>query len=151
LVEIHVNRNVFGRPGAPEASRPTKPKQRRSSIQRPLCDIAQTLTCGYQSSAFIPVSPEMADQAYHHSLTNHTPDNYNKHADFVYSAKNTAPIFELLEAKPGERIIDLGCGTGELTEIIREAVGDAGEVWGVDSSESMVSEQKPSYLNLPRS
>jgi ubiquinone/menaquinone biosynthesis C-methylase UbiE len=93
----------------------------------------------------------MADQAYHHSLTNHTPDNYNKHADFVYSAKNTAPIFELLEAKPGERIIDLGCGTGELTEIIREAVGDAGEVWGVDSSESMVSEQKPSYLNLPRS
>ncbi len=93
----------------------------------------------------------MADQAYHYSLTNHTPDNYNKHADFVYSAKNTAPIFELLEAKPGERIIDLGCGTGELTEIIREAVGDAGEVWGVDSSESMVSEQKPSYLNLPRS
>lgn len=151
-IHAHVNRNGFGRSGAPEASRPTKPKQRRSSKYNVLyATLLRLSPVGINHQLSFPVSPEMADQAYHHSLTNHTPDNYNKHADFVYSAKNTAPIFELLEAKPGERIIDLGCGTGELTEIIREAVGDAGEVWGVDSSESMVSEQKPSYLNLPRS
>ncbi len=81
----------------------------------------------------------MADRDYHTSQTNHTPDNYNKHADFVYSAKFTSPVLDLLGAKPGEKIIDLGCGTGELTETLLNAVGEQGEVWGVDSSENMAS------------
>ena len=81
----------------------------------------------------------MADTTLQSSLTAHTAENYNKHADFVYSAKFTTPVLGLLNAQPGERIIDLGCGTGVLTEIIRAAVGASGEVWGLDSSESMVS------------
>jgi ubiquinone/menaquinone biosynthesis C-methylase UbiE len=73
------------------------------------------------------------------SLSNHNPSNYNTHADFVYSAAYTAPVLSLLDAKPGERIIDLGCGTGELTEQISKIVGPEGTVVGLDSSESMVS------------
>ena len=83
-------------------------------------------------------SLEMNDHDYRHSLTNHVPQRYNKHADFVYSSKFTGPVLDLLGAKAGERIIDLGCGTGELTENIKDLVGDDGEVWAVDSSESMV-------------
>jgi ubiquinone/menaquinone biosynthesis C-methylase UbiE len=73
------------------------------------------------------------------SLTNHKADNYNKHADFVYSAAYTSPVLGLLAAKPGEKIVDLGCGTGELTEGIKDSVGESGEVVGIDSSENMVS------------
>lgn len=73
------------------------------------------------------------------SLSNHSASLYNKHSKFVYSAQFTAPVLGLLQAQPGERIIDLGCGTGELTIEIRKAVGPDGSVVGIDSSASMVS------------
>jgi ubiquinone/menaquinone biosynthesis C-methylase UbiE len=72
------------------------------------------------------------------SLTNHNPAVYNKNASFVYSAAYTAAVLGLLDAKKGERIVDLGCGTGELTMQLVEAVGEDGEVVGIDSNEQMV-------------
>ncbi|WVO13035.1 hypothetical protein L204_100644 [Cryptococcus depauperatus] len=72
------------------------------------------------------------------SLTTHHPDKYRTNASFVYSDENTAPVLRLLDAKPGERIIDLGCGTGELTQKIKDIVGDRGDVVGVDCNNSML-------------
>jgi trans-aconitate methyltransferase len=65
---------------------------------------------------------------------------YNKSAAFVYSPKFTAPVLEILAARPGEKIIDLGCGSGEVTVVIEKIVKQApgGVVVGVDYSESMV-------------
>lgn len=82
------------------------------------------------------------------ALANHTSQNYNEHASFVYSNKNTAPILQLLDAQRGENIADLGCGTGQLTEKIKTLVGE-GEVWGVDSSEDMVSELHVNRTDVP--
>lgn len=66
---------------------------------------------------------------------------YNKSVSFVYSSTFTAPVLELLSAQPGERIIDFGCGSGEVTleiqKILRRREG--GAIVGVDISESMVS------------
>ena len=62
---------------------------------------------------------------------------YNKTASFVYSAPFVAPVLKLLDAQPGERILDLGCGSGEVSLEIEQVVG-AGGVVGVDASESMV-------------
>jgi ubiquinone/menaquinone biosynthesis C-methylase UbiE len=45
----------------------------------------------------------------------------------------------LLTAQPGEVIVDLGCGTGELTARLCVAVGSSGRVVGIDSSQKMVS------------
>lgn len=72
------------------------------------------------------------------SLTNHTTENYLKHADFVFSDKHASPILNMLNAQPGEAIVDLGAGTGQLTEKIKLAVGESGTVVGIDSSEDMV-------------
>jgi SAM-dependent methyltransferase len=79
--------------------------------------------------------------------SNDSPDSsgwsathYNKAAPFVYSPEFTAPVLDLLAAKPGERIIDFGCGSGEVTMKIAEIVGSGGGlVVGVDFSENMVS------------
>jgi SAM-dependent methyltransferase len=52
----------------------------------------------------------------------------------------TAPVLNLLSAKPGEKIIDLGCGSGEVTLVLDKIVKQApgGLVVAVDYSESMV-------------
>jgi len=45
------------------------------------------------------------------------------------------PLIEMLAAKPGERVLDLGCGDGELAQKIAHT---GASVVGVDSSEAMV-------------
>ncbi|KAJ7808860.1 S-adenosyl-L-methionine-dependent methyltransferase [Mycena olivaceomarginata] len=74
---------------------------------------------------------------------------YNKSAAFVYSPAFTAPVLELLSAQPGERIIDLGCGSGEVTVVIDEIVKKApgGLVVAVDYSESMIAKAKEAGLD----
>lgn len=61
------------------------------------------------------------------------PNRYARNARFV--ADLGAPLLDLLEARPGERILDLGCGDGALTRRIAEA---GVEVVGVDSSAEQI-------------
>ncbi|KAI0078236.1 S-adenosyl-L-methionine-dependent methyltransferase [Panus rudis PR-1116 ss-1] len=78
---------------------------------------------------------------------------YNKNASFVYSDTFTSPVLSLLDPKPGEKIVDFGCGSGELTAKIGEVVtsGDEGVIVGVDSSENMLAKARLNGLkNLVR-
>jgi trans-aconitate methyltransferase len=61
------------------------------------------------------------------------PDVYAKNARFV--AELGQPVVELLAARPGERILDLGCGDGVLTQKLAELGCD---VVGVDASAALV-------------
>lgn len=67
-----------------------------------------------------------------------SPEKYNKHASFVYSKEFTTPVLSMLNPQPGEKIIDFGCGSGELTVQLQSIVGESGLVIGVDSSQNMV-------------
>ena len=60
-------------------------------------------------------------------------DDYRRHADFVPALGR--PVLDLLAPKPGERILDLGCGDGTLSLEIASA---GAAVAGVDSAKSMV-------------
>lgn len=42
------------------------------------------------------------------------------------------------DARPGERVLDIGCGTGGTTAALARAVGAGGRVLGVDISEQLV-------------
>ena len=66
----------------------------------------------------------------------------NKHS-FVW--KLAGGVLELLAPKPGERILDLGCGTGHLTGKIAEAGAD---VVGVDRSPEMIVQAREQYPAL---
>ena len=52
---------------------------------------------------------------------------------------------ELLSPKVGERILDIGCGTGHLTQ---EIANCGAEVLGVDSAETMILQARQNYPDL---
>ena len=47
-------------------------------------------------------------------------------------------LMEMADLKPGERVLDVACGTGIVARRIGDAVGPAGSVLGTDISEAMV-------------
>lgn len=62
-----------------------------------------------------------------------------------YVWKYAADLIELLSPKRGERILDLGCGTGHLTHQI---AASGAKVVGIDSDPAMVAEAKKNYPKL---
>ena len=60
--------------------------------------------------------------------------DYAKNGRFVQEL--AGPVFGMLGAKPGERILDLGCGDGALTAEIKAAGAD---VLGVDLSDELLA------------
>lgn len=65
----------------------------------------------------------------------------NKH-EFV--SQLATDLVELLSPQPGERILDLGCGTGHLTDKIATIT----EVLGIDSAATMIEKARANYPNL---
>ncbi len=72
------------------------------------------------------MSAEKSQQSWH-------PESYERNAGFV--ADLGAGVFDLLAPKNGERILDLGCGHGKLTEKI---VATGAHVVAVDASPEQV-------------
>jgi 2-polyprenyl-3-methyl-5-hydroxy-6-metoxy-1,4-benzoquinol methylase len=54
---------------------------------------------------------------------------YDDKHSFVFQYGES--VLELLDIKPGEQILDLGCGTGHLTKQIKD---HGAEVTGIDAS-----------------
>ena len=69
--------------------------------------------------------------------------DYAANAGFVPALGNA--VLELLAPKPGEAILDLGCGDGVLTKRIAQAGAD---VLGVDASEAMLAAARELGLNV---
>ncbi|HEY5153893.1 MAG TPA: methyltransferase domain-containing protein [Acidimicrobiales bacterium] len=57
----------------------------------------------------------------------------------VISARFGAPAMELLELQPGQRVLDVGCGSGATTCALAGQVGPDGEAIGADIAPSMVA------------
>lgn len=76
-------------------------------------------------------------------FTSWNPESYAKNARFVSDLGE--PLLQLLDAQPGELILDLGCGDGVLTEKI---AGYGCAVIGVDSSFPQLKAAKDRGLNV---
>jgi trans-aconitate 2-methyltransferase len=73
------------------------------------------------------------------------PKQYHK-----FQAERAAPFFDLLalvEVRPHLKVVDLGCGTGELTQQLAQTLPNS-DVTGIDSSSSML--QKAASFASPQ-
>jgi len=68
---------------------------------------------------------------------------YDDKHSFVW--KMAADLVRLLEPKPGERILDVGCGTGHLTAQI---AASGALVHGIDQSPEMIRQARESFPEL---
>jgi trans-aconitate 2-methyltransferase len=68
------------------------------------------------------------------------PNQYER-----FKAERTRPFWDLValvQPVPGGRVVDLGCGTGELTRELHQRL-EASETVGIDSSTTMLERAKP--------
>ena len=68
------------------------------------------------------------------------PKQYHK-----FQAERSAPFFDLLrlvEIRPNLKVVDLGCGTGELTRQLADGLPES-DVTGIDSSARMLEKASP--------
>jgi len=68
---------------------------------------------------------------------------YEDDHSFVY--EYGADVLDLLDPREGERVLDLGCGTGALTSEIADA---GAAVVGIDSSEEMIERTRASRPSI---
>ncbi len=70
------------------------------------------------------------------------PNQYHK-----FQAQRSAPFYDLLalvDVRPNLKVVDLGCGTGELTRQLADSLPNS-NVTGLDSSPQML-EKAASFL-----
>jgi trans-aconitate methyltransferase len=68
---------------------------------------------------------------------------YQDQHSFVW--RYGANLLESLNPQPGERILDVGCGTGQLTS---EIARSGATVTGLDNSAEMLAEARKNYPDL---
>lgn len=77
-------------------------------------------------------------------MTQWDPASYDARHGFVHQL--AGGVVELLDPKPGERILDAGAGTGHLAARI---AASGAEVLGIDASPEMVAAARREYPQVP--
>lgn len=70
-------------------------------------------------------------------------DRYQSKCSFVWELGRD--LLALLDPRPGERILDAGCGTGQLTGEISRA---GAEVTGIDNSPAMIAQARSNFSGI---
>lgn len=68
-----------------------------------------------------------------------TGENYERYFVPVIGAPAARPVIDAAALRPGERVLDVACGTGVAARLAAERVGPTGTVAGVDPAPPMLA------------
>jgi len=75
-------------------------------------------------------------------------DRYTSLLGFGVNSRNSRMIVDLAQIKAGDRVLDVGCGTGNLTITARKSAGPSGAAYGIDASPEMIDVARKKAIRL---
>jgi ubiquinone/menaquinone biosynthesis C-methylase UbiE len=76
---------------------------------------------------------------YGHAYGGTAPENYQRYFVPAIGGPFAADLIEAAALSPGERVLDVACGTGVVARLAAERVGPGGTVAGLDVNPAMLS------------
>lgn len=73
--------------------------------------------------------------------TLHKASQYDLHTRLMglgVNRSNSRMIIEMAKIKAGDKVLDVGCGSGNLTLTAKKYVGESGSVYGIDAAPEMI-------------
>jgi ubiquinone/menaquinone biosynthesis C-methylase UbiE len=81
----------------------------------------------------------MAEQYFGNAYGGNPPANYERFFVPAIGAPLAADLIRLAALRPGERVLDVACGTGVVARLASQQVGDTGTVTGLDVNPGMLA------------
>jgi ubiquinone/menaquinone biosynthesis C-methylase UbiE len=81
----------------------------------------------------------MAEQPFGKAYGGNPPANYERFFVPAIGAPLAADLIRLASLRPGERVLDVACGTGVVARLASQQVGDTGTVTGLDINPGMLA------------
>src|SRR5262245_1269428 len=72
-------------------------------------------------------------------LEGNAPLAYDTHIVDVFLQDYSRRLVEVAAIKPGDRVLDVACGTGVVTRLVANKLGSAGQVVGFDLNAGMLN------------
>ena len=73
--------------------------------------------------------------------TIHKASQYHIHTSLMglgVNHSNSRMIIEMVKIGQGDKVLDVGCGSGNLTLTAKSYIGESGEVYGIDAAPEMI-------------
>jgi ubiquinone/menaquinone biosynthesis C-methylase UbiE len=81
----------------------------------------------------------MAQREYWQMHGGSPPENYERYLVPAMFGPWAADLVDLVAPRQGERVLDVGCGTGAVARLVAQRVGTAGRVVGLDINPGMLA------------
>jgi ubiquinone/menaquinone biosynthesis C-methylase UbiE len=80
----------------------------------------------------------MSEQVSYRHYSGSAAENYERYFVPVIAAPVAHDLLSAAALQPGERVLDVACGTGVIARLAAERVGSSGKVVGIDVSPDMI-------------
>src|SRR5215813_14484787 len=77
-------------------------------------------------------------------LQGNAPFAYDTHIVAFFLQDYSRRLVEVAAIKPGDRVLDVACGTGVVTRLVANMIGSAGQVVGLDLNPGMLARARAS-------
>jgi ubiquinone/menaquinone biosynthesis C-methylase UbiE len=88
--------------------------------------------------------PQSSSGAPGWQLEGNAPLAYDTHIVDVFLQDYSRRLVEIAAIKPGDRVLDVACGTGVVTRLVANKIGSAGQLVGFDLNEGMLARARAS-------